>query len=161
MMQTYTMAALYYTLRGVLHLFEVSIVCSYIIFSQTCLLQISSTQHKILRISQTKALCLWHHVRFMVIKLMSKNLFDMGVIFLAIYTQHTYHGCEYMSVQYRLLYCLLNTVFQGLLFHRFAYASHSPSLAVFYTQPQILDLWDVVLTQRLILLTCVAERLLV
>lgn len=65
-----------------------------------------------------------------------------------------------LGVYYLLLACLLNTFPQRFLQDRLAYASHSPSLTVFYTQTQILDLRDVVLTQRLILLTCAADNVL-
>lgn len=63
---------------------------------------------------------------------------------------------HFIIALYLLLGCLLKTFFQRFLVHRFAYASHSPSLTFLYTQTQVLDLRNVVLTQSLILLTCVA-----
>lgn len=67
------------------------------------------------------------------------------------------HGRRAASTSvYLLLGCLLNTFSQRLPLHRFANASHCPSFTVLYTQTQVLELGDIVLTQSFILLSCAA-----
>lgn len=64
------------------------------------------------------------------------------------------------AIVYLLLCSFLGTFSQRLFFHWFADAGHSLSLTVLDTQTQVFKLRNVVLTQSLILLTCVKEVVL-
>lgn len=67
----------------------------------------------------------------------------------------TAHDCK---VAYLLLGGLLDAFLQRFLVHGSADARHSPGFAVLDTEPQVLELGDVVLAQSLILLTWEASH---
>lgn len=62
------------------------------------------------------------------------------------------------NVVYLLLSCLLDAFLQRLVVHRSPYAGDSAGFAVLDTEPQVLELGDVVLAQSLILLTWEASH---